>query len=321
MTSRELVKRALDFLNIDKIPLEVELGVKDFESDIVYPFHRYGKGKSFGQSGKKGSWIDYWGCIWECGEDGVKGEVKKPLLVEWSDLDVFRPPMDVLDEADLSTVNDQYKNSNKFMVHMWGLEPFQRMQYLRGTETLFMDLADGEKEVLKLRDLVHEFYLKEVELWVNTAVDAIHIDDDWGTQQAMLISPGLWREFFKPLYKDYCDLAHSKGKYVIMHSDGFIMDIIPDLVEIGVNAINAQLDCMNIEKLAELYHGKMAFWGGFDRQYLLPFGTEDEVRYEVRRIAGTFLKYGRTGIIGQCFRDKGAKDKNVSAVYDEWSKI
>lgn len=320
MTSRERVKKALNFKEFDKVPLEGSLS-EGVDTDAKCPEYKYGKGRSNGTRGKKGSCIDMWGCVWEAGEDGVTGEVKQPLLNEWSKLDSFVPPWDALKEADLSTVNKQCQQTDKFIYHAWGTDPFQRMQYLRGTENLFMDLAYGDLEVYKLRDMIHEFHMKEVEMWANTDVDGIHIEDDWGTQLSMLISPKLWREFFKPLYKDYCDLAHSKGKYVIMHSDGNISEIIPDLIEIGVNAINAQLDCMNVEKLAELYHGKIAFWGGFDRQYLLPFGTTFEVRNEVQRIARAFFKYKRTGIVGQCFKDKGHKDENIAAVYDEWRKL
>jgi uroporphyrinogen decarboxylase len=321
MTSRERVKRALRFEEVDRVPMEVEYGVAGFESDVAYPHYTYGKGRSIGQPDGKGSYVDCWGCLWECGEDGVKGEVKTPLLADWSALATFKTPMDVLVEADLSMVNRQCAESDKFMIHMWGTEPFQRMQYLRGTENLFMDIANGDEEVYKLRDMVYEFYLKEVEMWADTDVDGIHIDDDWGTQMALLISPKIWRGFFKPIYKAFCDIAHSKGKNLVMHSDGNIAEIIPDLIEIGVNAINVQLDCMDFEKLAEQYHGKVTFWGGFDRQYLLPFGTVDEVRKEVRRIGNAFFKYGRTGLIGQCFRDKGGKEENIQAVYDEWAKL
>jgi hypothetical protein len=202
---------------------------------------------------------------------------------------------------------------------MFGIEPFQRMQFLRGTENVFMDLAYGDARIIKLRDMVHDFYRREVELWTETDVDGIHIEDDWGTQRALLISPDMWREYFKPIYKDYCDLARSKNKFIVMHSDGCTMEIIPDLIEIGFHALNLQLDCMDIEKIAALHAGKIAFWGGFDRQYLLPFGTTEEVRAEVQRIGNTFFHYGRTGLIAQCFRDKDCRSDNIKAYYDEWS--
>lgn len=331
MTSRERVKKVLNFEEVDKIPIENvydkyhpdrELADR-YPTDVDSPEYKYGNGKKRGVIGNKGTWVDEWGCVWEAAEEGVKGEIKNPLLTEWSALDTFQPPWDVLKEADLSMVNKCCEQSDKFMMVFWdtAASPFQRMQFLRGTENLFMDLAYGDMEVFKLRDMVHEYYIKQLEMWVNTDVDAIHIEDDWGTQQSLLISPQLWREFYKPLYKDYCDLAHSKGKHVLMHSDGFIMDIIPDLIEIGVDAINSQLFCMDIEKLAELYHGKIAFWGEIDRQYILPFGTEQEARDAVQRVAKAFLKYKRTGIIGQCARGKGIRKDNVFAVYDEWSKV
>lgn len=76
------------------------------------------------------------------------------------------------------------------------------MQFLRGTENLLMNLAYGEDKVYKLRDMLHEFFVREMEMWADTDVDGISFMDDWGTQKTLLISPILWREFFKPLYKD-----------------------------------------------------------------------------------------------------------------------
>jgi len=320
MTSRELVKRALDFEITERIPLECPYNI-GIENDVSGPSYHYGLGKTQGKTYIKGSSIDAWGCVWVAAEDGVAGEVKEPPIESWSDLSSFRPPFDVLDEADLSDVNRQCGATDKFMMRQWGTNPFERMQFLRGSENLFIDLAEMRSELYKLRDMVHEFHLREVEMWADTDVDGIHIADDWGTQRSLLISPKLWREFFKPIYKDYCDIAHSRGKYVMMHSDGYTEDIIPDLIEIGVNAVNTQIDCMDVQKLSELYHGKIAFWGGFDRQYLLPFGDESEVRAEVNRFAGELLKYGRTGVVAQCFRDKGGRESNIRAYYEAWRNI
>ena len=102
----------------------------------------------------------------------------------------------------------------------------------------------GERELFRLRDMVHEYFQKQEELWLQAEVDAIHIADDWGTQQSLLISPDMWREYFKPCYREYCEMAHRHGKLVLMHSDGYILDILDDLVEIGVDAVNSQLQCM-----------------------------------------------------------------------------
>ena len=131
--------------------------------------------------------------------------------------------------------------------------------------------------------MVHEYFQKQEELWLQAEVDAIHIADDWGTQQSLLISPDMWREYFKPCYREYCEMAHRHGKLVLMHSDGYILDILDDLVEIGVDAVNSQLQCMKLADL-ERFRGNIAFWREIDRQYLLPFGTSEENRVAVQSI-------------------------------------
>ena len=143
--------------------------------------------------------------------------------------------------------------------------------------------------------------MKELEMVTRTDVDGFSFMDDWGTQISLLINPEIWREWFKPMYKDYCDLAHSRGKYVFFHSDGFIEQIYPDLIEIGVDAINSQLFCMDIEKLVDLYGDKICFWGEIDRQYILPFGTTEDVKKAVDRVADAIIRKNkkRTGAFAQ----------------------
>ena len=327
MTSRERVAKALKFEEVDRIPIENafrELAQK-YPSDVAGPNYRYPVGRRCGVPYKQGRHTDIWGCVWEAGEDDVKGEVIDPLLqVDWSRLKTYQPPWEIHQGADLSLVNPSCTTSDKFMISMWDdsmPHPFERMQHLRGSEQLFLDLAYLEPEVYLLRDMVHDFFMKQLALWVKTDVDGIQIADDWGAQQALLISPDLWRSFFKPLYRDYCDLAHAHGKFVLMHSDGYILDIIPDLIEIGVNAVNSQLFCMPVETLAERFAGKMCFWGEIDRQRLLPFGTPEDVRAAVRRVAKAFMRTKRTGLVGQVHGGKGYRPENIEAAYDEWSKV
>ena len=237
------------------------------------------------------------------------------------DLDSYKPPWVVLDNADFTSVNRSCAKTDKFVLVVFANEtrPFERMQFLRGTENLFLDLAYGTKELFKLRDMVHEFFMKEVEMWANTDIDAYALDDDWGSQTNLLIPPDQWREFFKPLYKDYCDILHAKDKYVFMHSDGNISSIFPDLIEIGVDAINSQLFCMDLESIADLYAGKITFWGEIDQQTILPFGTTEDVRAAVRRVKKGFCK-GTGGVIAQCSWGMLDPRENIEAVFDEWER-
>lgn len=327
MTSRERVIAALTMKEFDRVPREMMFGfedlINDFPSDVCGVNYHYGMGQFEGVINAKGRWTDEWGCVWEAAEEGVKGEVRICPLDDWSKLDSFLPPWDVLDQADLSMVDEQCENTDKFTIVFWGVSPspFQRMQFLRGSEQLFLDLAEQSENVFKLRDIVHEYFIRQTRMWCETKIDGIHIEDDWGAQHALLISPKMWREFYKPLYKEYCDIAHAAGKYVVMHSDGYITEIIEDLIEIGVDAINAQLFCMDMDELEEKFGGRICFWGEIDRQYILPFGSEQVIRDGVNKVANIFLKRRRTGVVAECPGGKDILHDAIRTVYDQWSKI
>ncbi|MEW5902596.1 MAG: uroporphyrinogen decarboxylase family protein, partial [Acidobacteriota bacterium] len=156
-------------------------------------------------------------------------------------------------------------------------------------------------------------------VWARTAVDALVFSDDWGSQQALLISPELWREMFKPLYRDYIEICHRHGKFAFMHSDGFILDIVPDLVELGLDALNSQLFCMDIEELGRRFRGKITFWGEIDRQRLLSHGTPAEIRAAVTRVKNALYQCG--GVIAQCEFGAGARPENVAAVFAAWEEL
>lgn len=336
MNSRERVIRTLRFEEVDRVPRnlwalpgvqmyrkqEIEEILEKYPDDFTGPVYKYGAGRRCkGIPGNVGEYIDAWGSKWHVGEPGVAGEVKEFPIADWVSLDSYDLPWELLDEADMSQVNKSCAETDKFVIAGTETRPFERMQFIRGTENLLVDLALGEPEVYRLRDRLHEFYIREIKMWAETDVDAVQFMDDWGSQRSLLISPTLWREFYKPLYKEYCDILHSKGKFVFFHSDGNIKSIFPDLIEIGINAVNSQLFCMDMEKLGELYSGKIAFWGEIDRQKILPFGTVEEARSAVRRVSAALMNKKRTGVIAQL--EWGLKDpkENIEAVYDEWNRV
>jgi uroporphyrinogen-III decarboxylase len=191
------------------------------------------------------------------------------------------------------------------------------MQFLRGTENLFMDFAWQPQELFQLRDMLHEYNLKSLRFAVETDADGISFMDDWGTQRSLLISPKLWESFFKPMYREYCEIIRAAGKKVFFHSDGHIQILYPHLIEIGIDAVNSQLFCMDIEEIGRQFQGKISFWGEIDRQQILPFGTVEEVRQAVRRVRKA-LDNGQGGLIAQC--EWGLKDpkENIEAVFETW---
>jgi uroporphyrinogen-III decarboxylase len=260
--------------------------------------------------------------VWAVEEDGVIGEVKQPRLQQLADVNKLKAPYEMLDKADLTKVNEGCAKTGRFVMAGTLVRPFERMQFLRGTENLYMDLAYGDKEVYLLRDILHEFFLKDMEMWCKTDIDAVSFMDDWGSQKNLLISPDMWREFYKPLYKDYADIAHKHGKYIFFHSDGNISSIYPDLIEVGINAVNSQLFCMNIEELAAKYKGKITFWGEIDRQNILPFGTVADVRAAVQRVRKVMdTPACNGGVIAECEFGPGMPTENIMTVFEEWEKV
>lgn len=336
MTGRERVIKALEYNKPDRIPRNLWRlpGIDMFRKNDLYDVlekcpedinildFSYGKGHRAEGTRYKRYEIatDEWGCEWHAAEDGVAGEVKNPPLKEMAEIKHLRAPYEILEDADFLNVNKDYLKTDKFILAWTTVRPFERMQFLLGSEKLYIELFHASKDLYLLRDKLHEFFMRELKLWGKTDVDGILFMDDWGSQNSLLVSPELWRYFFKPLYKDYCDLIHSKNKYAVFHSDGYIEPIFPDLIEIGIDAINSQLFCMNIEEIGKKYKGKITFWGEIDRQRILPFGTRDEVANAVKRVKEA-LWTPEGGIIAQC--EFGLKDpiENIKAVFETWETI
>ncbi len=332
MNSRTLVKKTLEFDSPDRVPRHLwylpyaeekypEGLAKiraDFPDDIVNPPADYRvPPKTEGDMFTPGFYTDEWGSVFENRQSGIIGEVKEPILKDWSDLNKVRIPVEMLD-FNVATVNEFCAETDKFVIGSCCPRPFERIQFLRGTENVYMDLFDRPDGFMELLSRIHNFYLDELEKWAKTDVDALNFMDDWGAQQSLLISPVMWREIFKPLYKDYIEIAHDHGKYIFMHSDGFIVDIYPDLIELGLDALNSQLFCMGVDKLSE-FAGKITFWGEIDRQHILPNATEDEVAEAVRSVYSNL--YANGGAIAQCEFGPGAKPENVYTVFKTWDSV
>jgi uroporphyrinogen decarboxylase len=154
-------------------------------------------------------------------------------------------------------------------------------------------------------------------LWAASDVDAVHFRDDWGAAQGLLLAPEMWRELFKPLYRDYCDIIHGADKFAFYSSDGDISAIFDDLVEIGVDAIHCQLFAMDMEAMSGGFRNRITFWGDIDRREVLTRGTRQEVAAAVRRLRGA-LDFGRGGLIAQCQWDPEVPFHNIAAVFESW---
>jgi uroporphyrinogen-III decarboxylase len=333
MNPRRLVQKTLTFDKPERIPRHkwflpwAEENFPDyvqrlhtiFPDDIVSAPSVYNKSlPTRGDKHKKGTFVDEWGCVFTNPLDGAIGIVQTPLVAEWQDLDKLKPP-DATLSLDRESVNSFCREADQFVLMGSFVRPFERFQFIRTMENAFIDFVEKPPELFQLLDIIHQHYLKEMEVWAQTEVDAICLMDDWGTQQGLLASPDVFRDMFLPMYKEYAEVARHFGKYLFMHSDGNILDIIPDLVETGVDAINAQIFCMGVKNLGEMCGGKITFWGEIDRQHLLPHGTREDIQKAVYEV--WLHMYHNGGVIGQCEFGLEAKPENVFTVYETWDAL
>ena len=331
MTSRELVIKTLNHEPVPRVPRDLwvpsgedslradelaEMNVR-YPSDILTVESAPSHGKrSLAKSGKAGESTDAWGCVWHVGPDEA-AEPRNFPLADASRIASYKPPAELLDHARFARANKICPTSNRFVLAWSEVRPFDRVQLLRGREARLADLARGTKEIRGLLAMLHDFACKELELWAASEVDGVAFRDDWGLPDGLLVSADVWRDLFRPMYRDYCKILQAKDKFVFFHGEGDVSDIFGDLVKLEIDAIHAQLRLMNIERLAKRYRGRVTFWGEIDRQQLQNPGTAEEFRETVLALRRA-LDFGHGGVIAQCAWDPGVRLQTVAAFFEQW---
>ena len=165
-------------------------------------------------------------------------------------------------------------------------------QWLRGYENFFCDLAADRKMAEALCDKIIELkmqYWEKALAQVGDLVDVVQEGDDYGAQHGLQISPQVWRELFKPRLAQLLGFIKERAPHAFLffHSCGSIAEILPELIEVGVDALNpvqVAAKGMDSGELKREFGGELSFWGGgVDTQQVLPNGTPEEVRDEVKR--------------------------------------
>jgi uroporphyrinogen decarboxylase len=182
----------------------------------------------------------------------------------------------------------------------WLLFPFERAHAMQGLDRFLENMAANpefaEALLWKIESICEGImgrFLEEA----GEHLDIIKIGDDLGTQESLLVSPSMYRRILKPVHAEFIDFikARTKAK-VLFHSDGDVFDLIPDLIEIGVDILNPiQSGAGKMSDLAALkktYGRDLVFCGAIDTQKVLPFGSPAEVRAETRRVVETLGKGG-----------------------------
>ena len=161
---------------------------------------------------------------------------------------------------------------------------FETAWALRGLERLLMDFVLNPGLADAILDIPFHYHLSAAQRLTSLGIDMLWIGDDVGAQDSMIISPQTWRRFLKPRLATFISEVKSINPKlkVAYHSDGKVDDIIPELIEIGLDVLNPiQPLCMDPAVLKKKYGRDLCFWGSIDEQKTLPFGTAEDVRQEV----------------------------------------
>jgi len=297
MTGKERIRRALAHEETDFCPYDFRLGDDlrerlavvsgnpDFGRDLVP--HIAGVGAAYPETHARvdeGHYTDAFGVIWEDSFPGEIGMVRDPVLKEPSLRGYEFPATDV--PGLFGTMEEQIAQYPDLYVS-WGIgfSLYERAWTLRGIDSFLLDMMEHPQFADELLDRICEFNLALIDQACMHSFDNVRFGDDWGSQRGLIMGPKLWRRFIKPRFGRMVQRALSYGKTTLLHSDGDVVEIIPDLIEVGLTCLNpVQPDVMDIYWVKKEYGKNIALHGGVSVQHLLPDSTPDELRLEMRRI-------------------------------------
>jgi uroporphyrinogen decarboxylase len=195
---------------------------------------------------------------------------------------------------------------------------FEAAWLLRGLENLLIDMVINTGFAHELFERLTEYSLVAGKQMIRQGIDVLWLGDDFGTQQAMLISPQMWRKFIKPRYARLVEAfkAQKPNLKVAYHCDGYFEPIIPELIEIGLDVLNpVQPLAMDPAAIKRKYGDRLSFWGTVDTQRTFPFGSPDDVEREVRERLQTLAPGGGLILCSSHRVQPDSSMENIRAFY------
>jgi uroporphyrinogen decarboxylase len=202
----------------------------------------------------------------------------------------------------------------------WGL--FERSWTLRGFENVLVDFVTEPDFVAEALDRLVDLFLHLIEYTADLPVDGLLFGDDWGDQRGVIIGARRWRQFLKPRWARLYEAAHRYGKIVMHHSCGSVAEILPDIIEIGVDVLESvqpEAAGMNPYELKRKWGDKITFWGCLGSQSTIPFGTPEGIKAEVRRLRSEMGRGGGYILAPAKALQPGTPVENAAAVVEAFA--
>lgn len=265
---------------------------------------------------------DFFGSVWRGDRRPIHLEIpvlKSPSLRGYTfpDIDLF-----FNDEWEKDVRKIISENPDTFNVLYSGFGLFERSWALRGFENVLMDSAAEPEFFADLIAAINQEHMsKVIDRFLELPIDGVLFGDDWGDQRGVIVGPQRWREVLKPEYAKLYDKVKKSGKYVLSHCCGSVVDIIDDMVEIGLDVLEAvqpEARGMNPYELKEKFGSKITFWGCLGSQSTIPFATTDQLRREIRKLGSVMHKGGGYIIAGAKAIQQETPIENAAAMLEEF---
>jgi len=273
------------------------------------------------------TYFDDWGIPFV---EGSEGHIKREFypmanfktekeLLEYPWPDFMAPYRHEHLEREVGSLHDQGYAVIGRLTEVSGGFIFETAWQLRGMENLFTDFYDNPDFTRTLLDKITQINAQVSRRFAEAGVDILWLADDIGMQDTMLMSPYMWRKWLKPRLKHLIDSAKKVNPHIhiFYHSDGFIEPVIPELIEVGVDILNpVQPECMDPVKLKKLYGNKLSFFGTIGVQTVMPFGSPEDVKLNVKEMIEKVGKGGGFIIAPTHFVSSQVSWENVEAFFE-----
>ena len=288
----DFVPYHVEFSEGIKAAMSRELATDDLPAAMGDHLSRFSMRGKWNQAGP-GLVKDDFGVIWDRSVDKDIG-IAQPVL-STTDLEQVQWPS-AQSHHRLDGLDDFFqdaKSNHRFKCFGLALSLFERAWALRGMDQLLMDMLEDPPFVDALLDRIVEHNLSMMKAVSHYDWDGVWIGDDWGQQRGLIMGGILWRRYILPRIRRMYEFAHQKGWTVIIHSCGDILELLPDLIEAGVDVLNPfQPEVMDLISVKREYGKDLTFLGGMSVQQVLPFGTPAQVRDESSRLLDQLGKDG-----------------------------
>lgn len=308
MTRRERVIKALRHEETDFTPYHLDFTEQALEQLIEYTGdpqieEKLGAHLKYQQywgwptelSDKPGYFKDEFGVVWN--RNGADKDIGLPDEYQIEDLEESDYQFPVCDEARLraecAELTKDKDADDRFTMYGFGFLMFERAWAIADMENVLCSMVACPEQTEEFFQKIGDYYCHLVDIALEYDFDGIYFGDDWGQQKGLIMGAPHWRHYIKPQMARLYKKVKDKGLFVLQHSCGDCHEIMPDLIEIGLDCYQTfQPEVYDIEWMKETYGDKLAFWGSVSTQQCLPYTDAAGVVEEIKRVHKVLHKNG-----------------------------